>query len=124
MIKNIGCDIVDHRVTDELKWNSDLNVLNRVFSKDELELYKKEKRDHFLSGRFAAKEAILKCLGTGILDGMSLSEIEILQLDSGQPIVHLEGAPKILSEKLGINYWHVSISHSNCCSIACVIAEG
>jgi holo-[acyl-carrier protein] synthase len=123
MIIGIGCDVVDHELTKNLNWTSDLELQKRYFSKKEIQLYDFQKSLNFLAGRFAVKEAVLKCLGLGMQDGFSLTEIQTLRLENGQPKLKLFGAVKKFADNLGINSWHVSISHSLNCSIAYVIAE-
>lgn len=123
MIVAIGCDIVDHKLTELLKWKTDLNLLRRVFSNKELDLYDKEKSLSFLAGRFAAKEALLKCLGTGMQDGIALTEIETLTSESGQPQILVAGEVKRISKQLAVDSWHISITHSANYSLAFVVAE-
>ncbi|MCU7549819.1 holo-ACP synthase [Chitinophagaceae bacterium LB-8] len=123
MIVGIGCDIVEHRITEQLEWHSDTKVLKRIFSTQELDLYDKEKSSRFLAGRFAAKEAVLKCIGTGMQDGISLLDIQILPNSLGKPYINLTGQIKIISDEMGINLWHISITHSSNNSVAFVIAE-
>ncbi len=123
MIVGIGCDIVENNSVEILEWTSDIDILNRFFSIKEIEVYNRTKKNKFLAGRFAAKEAVLKCLGTGIQDGLSLNEIQILQLETNQPLIELKGKVKTLSKKLGVHKWHVSITHSKEYSLAFVIAE-
>ncbi|HSZ85832.1 MAG TPA: holo-ACP synthase [Puia sp.] len=124
MIIGIGCDVVNHRTTKLLKWETDIDLLKRFFSPKELNLYSTQKKLKFLAGRFAAKEAVLKCLGTGMQDGISLTQIQILETNYSQPEIKLIGKPKKISDNLGIVVWHVSISHSIHYSMAFVIAEG
>jgi len=124
MVFGIGCDIVDHALTKKvLNWESDYNTLHRLFTIKELALYENQKNIRFLMGRFASKEAILKCIGTGMQDGISLKDIEISQMINGQPHVELFGEVKRKSDDLGIKRWHLSISHSANYSVAFVIAE-
>lgn len=123
MIIGIGCDIVEHETSKSLNWGSDISVLNRIFSQKEIEIYSLEKELKFLSGRFAAKEAILKCLGTGMQDGIALPDIQIIQSPEGNPIIELFGKIKEISDAIGINIWHISISHSAYYSLAFVTAE-
>ncbi len=123
MIAGIGCDMVDHIMTCKLKWSSNLRVQKRIFSSKELELFHGENIDRFLSGRFAAKEALLKCLGTGMRDGIALTDIQVLQTNAGKPYIEIEGEVKIIAEQMGIIYWHVSITHTDNCSMAFVVAE-
>jgi holo-[acyl-carrier protein] synthase len=123
MIIGIGCDIVEHRITEDLGWLSDNNTLRRIFSEKELELNKANKTNRFISGRFAAKEAVLKCLGTGMKDGISLADIEVLQTENGKPFILTKGEVGKIIIQLGIDQFHLSISHTSYCSIAFVIAE-
>jgi holo-[acyl-carrier protein] synthase len=124
MIIGIGCDIVEHLTTDLLEWESNDNVLKRIFSVQELELYQSQRNKNFISGRFAAKEAVLKCLGTGMKDGIALPDIQILKTDAGKPTIQIEGEVKRIAEQIGIKSWHISISHTTHSSIAFVVAEG
>jgi holo-[acyl-carrier protein] synthase len=124
MIIGIGCDIVNHDITKKLDWEFDTQTLRRFFSPKELALYETNKSVKFLAGRFAAKEALLKCLGTGICDGVSLTDIEILQLENGRPNIAVYGGVKEGADKMGITFWHVSITHSVGSSTAFVMAEG
>jgi holo-[acyl-carrier protein] synthase len=55
MVIGIGCDIVEHNLTELLDWMSNDNIMRRVFSKEELDLYENQKNKQFIAGRFAAK---------------------------------------------------------------------
>lgn len=123
MIIGIGCDIVEHETSKSLNWGSDISILNRIFSKREIEIYSLKKELKFLSGRFAVKEAVLKCLGTGMQDGVSLTDIQVLQSPDGKPVLELFGEIKRISDKMGISFWHISITHSNTHSMAFALAE-
>lgn len=124
MIIGIGCDIVEHRMTKKLKWNSDTELLKRILSPKELELYYNNQTVKFISGRFAVKEAVIKCLGTGMQDEISLADIQILKGKTGKPELELMGEVKKISNDSGISLWHVSITHSTSYSLGFVIAEG
>lgn len=124
MIVNIGTDSVDHKLNSKMiQWDASERLPKRIFSNAELEYYSSSKDSIFLAGRFAAKEAVLKCLGTGMIDGLSLREIDIIKTPNGQPQIRLSGKTKILADQLSITRWHISISHSSNCSTAFVIAE-
>ena len=124
MIIGIGSDIVDAKVNSKsLSGLAGQRFLHRILSEEELTLYHVHKGEQFVAGRFAAKEAVLKCLGTGMQDGISLKDISIDRSDTGQPVVQLKGLVKLIAEDLGINKWHISISHSPRCTIAYVVAE-
>ena len=123
MIIGIGCDVVEHDTTRDLGWSSNPVRLQRIFSTQELAMLDDHKTDRFLSGRFAAKEAVLKCLGTGMKDGISLKDVQILQTEAGRPIIQIEGETQKLALQMGIANWHISISHSSHNSTAFVVAE-
>lgn len=123
MIIGIGCDTVDHDLTKDLDWGSDAKTLQRFFTRKELDLYNKNKAIRFLAGRFAAKEVLLKCLGTGICDGLSFTDIQILQLEDGRPIIEIWGEVRANADRLGVAKWHISITHALNSSMAFVIAE-
>lgn len=123
MIVGIGCDLVEHKMTKQLKWGSDETVLKRFFSPKEIALYNVEKTIKFLAGRFAAKEAVLKCLGSGMHDGISLTDIQILRCKLGKPELKMSGEVKKLSNRMGIKSWQLSISHSRTHSLAFVVAQ-
>lgn len=123
MIVGIGCDVVNHEITQGLGWSLNAHKLQRVLSSQELYLVPTNEAERFISGRFAAKEAVLKCLGTGMKDGISLTDIQILQNLEGKPIIQVDGEVKRIAIQLGIASWHISISHSYNSSIAFVVAE-
>ncbi|MEK7393060.1 MAG: holo-ACP synthase [Fibrobacterota bacterium] len=75
------------------------------------------------AGRFAAKEAISKALGTGIAAGIEWTDIEILPLASGAPVAHLHNAAASRMEQLGATRVHVSITHDKVTASAVGILE-
>jgi len=77
-----------------------------------------------LSGRFAAKEAVMKMLGTGWRGGVEWTDIETLPDPLGKPLVALHGATANLAETLGITHVLVSLSHAGDYAIASAIALG
>ena len=123
MIIGIGCDIVEHSNFEKLGWANDHNTLRRVFSKEEIALSPKVHAEKYYSSRFAAKEAVLKCLGTGMEDGISLKNIEIIKSQTGLPLVSLSGHVDRISTSKKITSWHISISHTANSSAIFVIAE-
>ena len=123
MIIAVGCDITEHNIAEKLKWSTNLNIKKRIFSTNELEQCKSSNEVQFLCGRFAAKEAVLKCLGIGFEDGISATEIEITKSATGAPEILLHGNILRKAEELNIQIWHVSISHSTNYSMAVVTAS-
>jgi holo-[acyl-carrier protein] synthase len=75
-----------------------------------------------LAARFAAKEAAVKALGTGI-GPVAFTEIEIVSGLDRQPELHLHGAAQTLATQLGLHTWAVSLSHTHSHAIAIVIAS-
>jgi holo-[acyl-carrier protein] synthase len=84
-----------------------------------------EKRTHVsakqLAGRWAAKEAVAKALGTG-WRGLRYTDIEVQRQPSGQPQVYLYGAAAIAAAQWGEYHWQVSLSHDGDYAIATAIA--
>jgi holo-[acyl-carrier protein] synthase len=80
------------------------------------------KHIRFYAGRYAAKEAVAKALGTGFAGEVTWHNIEILQLESGAPLVRLSNGALQYADSLGINRWFLSISHCGEISIASAIA--
>lgn len=78
---------------------------------------------HF-AGRFAAKEAAMKALGTGWGEGVAWREVEILPSAAGAPQLILHGVARERFDALGATRAHVSISHTATHAVAHVIFEG
>ena len=76
-----------------------------------------------LAGRFAAKEAVAKALGSGIGD-VSWKKIEILGDEQNAPKLTLYGNAETKAQELGLTNWSVSISHTQSHSVAFVVAIG
>jgi len=89
------------------------HFLDRVFTPLEQEYCARSAKRRFehLAGRFAAKEAVLKVLGTGWRGGIAWTDIEICPEPSGQPKIKLTGETLRIATELGICRWHISISH-------------
>jgi len=125
VILGLGVDLVD--ITD-LQSTIDSQrdaFLSRVFTSDE-QAYAGQKADPYqvLGGRFAAKEACLKALGTGWTDETDWLDIEITNEPTGRPILTLKGGIAARSAAIGIKQSWVSISHVGQYAIAEVIFEG
>ncbi len=114
-----GVDLVEiHRFKD-------LNP--RIFARFTQRVYTPAEREicagnfNCLAGRFAAKEAVAKALGTGI-GLIRWHDIEILRGESGEPVLHLYNQAEEISRAKGITTWALSISHGKEIAIAFVIA--
>lgn len=75
----------------------------------------------FLAGRFAAKEAVLKVLGTGFGKGISPAHVRVLRDDRSAPVVRLAGAAARRAAELGLGTIAVSIAHKDECVVAVAI---
>jgi holo-[acyl-carrier protein] synthase len=99
---------------------------DRVFTPGEIaycEASRKRSAEHF-AARFAAKEAVLKALGTGWRDGIAWTDIEVRRNPAGAPSIWLSGEARRLAEARGITCWLLSISHTSSLAQASVIATG
>lgn len=125
MILGHGIDIVSVKRVEEMvkKWGE--HFLKKIYTQREIEYCKKKKKNAFLhfASRFAAKEALLKAMGTGISNGISLSEIEVGVKKSGAPMLHLKGRTLDMAKKKGIKKMYLSLSDEEHTAIASVILE-
>src|SRR4030043_1322334 len=98
-----GIDLVDCPRIEEMIKRHRGRFINRVFTPAE-QKYAKKNRDRIekLAGRFAAKEAVLKLLGTGWRGKTAWTDIEVANNAAGQPEVKLAGEVKIIADKMGI----------------------
>lgn len=78
----------------------------------------------YLAGRFAAKEAAVKALGTGFADGITATQIETVNAPCGRPDLHFFDKAKERALILGVQRVHLSITHERACAAAIVILEG
>jgi holo-[acyl-carrier protein] synthase len=100
--------------------------LGRTYTEAEVAWARRRKKgfEETLAGRFAAKEAVMKALGTGWREGVAFSGIEILNDPAGKPQVVLHGETAEKAASLGITAWHISITHSEDLAVASAVAEG
>lgn len=120
-----GVDMVDCARLGELVERYGERFLKRVFTKVELKYCRGRKREtEHLAGRFAAKEAVLKVLGTGWRQGIKWTDIEVYNETSGQPRVRLSGKCRQLADEMKIHEIHISITHIATHAVASAIASG
>jgi holo-[acyl-carrier protein] synthase len=120
-----GVDIVEvGRIAAMLREHGE-RFLTRCFTSGERGYSESRKRaaEH-LAGRFAAKEAVLKAIGTGWRSGIAWTDVEVHLLPSGQPELALHRAAANAATQLGITEWKLSISHTEQYAIASVIGSG
>src|SRR5262245_25736249 len=99
------------------------NFLERVYTEEELRYCqrRKESNQHF-AGRWAAKEAVMKTLGTGFVRGIRWQDIEVTVERSGQPKIRLHGGAGELAERLGVREFLITISHCRHYATATAVA--
>lgn len=122
MIVGIGCDIIEiERIARAIKSES---FIRRVFTAEEAAYCQRRGQQAAASfaARFAAKEAVLKALGTGLREG-SLQEIAVDNDGLGKPLVQLSGHFAMLAKQLGVKNIQISLSHSRDLATAYVIME-
>ena len=120
-MKGIGTDIIEIERIELAVNRSGQQFLDRVFTKAEQEHC--GGKVHCLAGRFAAKEAILKALGTGLRD-LRWTNIEVLPDHLGKPEVTLSGGALDIASRLDITKVLVSISHDRGRAVAFAVAVG
>ena len=118
MIKGIGNDIIEiDRIRKTIEKHG-AHFYQKIFTEEELEYCLAHKDSALpLAGRFSAKEAIAKALGTGFGKSVSFQDIEILNDELGRPIVEFSDT---LNEEF--NFPHILISISHCKEYATAIA--
>jgi holo-[acyl-carrier protein] synthase len=106
----LGVDLIEiERIEKAVsRWSE--RFLRRVYTAGELEIC--QRRVSALAARFAAKEAVMKLLGTGV-KGTGWKEIEVLSLQSGKPVLHLHGRALKRAMEMGITNIEISMSHSH-----------
>ena len=117
----VGVDIIEiGRVAQALeRWGQ--RFLERVYTPGEIAYCRG--RANSLAARFAAKEAVMKALGTG-LRGVAWREVEVVRLRGGAPTIVLHGRASKRAQAIGIDELAVSLSHSREYAVASVVGRG
>jgi len=124
-IIGIGTDITEClRIARMIERHGEL-FLNRVFTPEEIDYCgsRKQATQHF-TGRWAAKEAALKALGTGWVRGISWRDVEVRNQPGGKPTLAVRGGAKEIARQLGVTKMLVTISHCRTHATAYVVAVG
>jgi len=119
-----GIDLAEVTRITRMRTEHGEPFLNRCFTPAE-QAYCLAHRDadiHF-TGRFAAKEAILKALGTGLRGQIAWTDMEILNDPAGKPHLTLTAEAARIAAELNINHWHLSITHTAGLAMASAIGE-
>ena len=123
-ILGIGVDIVDIDRMAELRERHGERFAGLLFTQAEYEYcMARAKPDECLAARFAAKEAVMKALGTGWANGVAFTGIEVWRREGGKPEIRLLGSTLAQADRLGAGAIHLSLSHSRESAIAQVMIE-
>ncbi len=126
-----GIDMVDIERISALLDDHAQRFLDRCFTPDEQRVgmnanaTRGRRYAEHLAARFAAKEAALKALGTGLADGIQWTDVEVVKdpRDRGAPTLRLHNAALEVAQRLGVTRSHLSLSHTDSAAIASVILE-
>ena len=120
MIRGIGTDIVEiDRISNAIKKEF---FLKKAFNDSEIDMAVGRKKDCFLAGNFATKEAFVKALGTGFR-GVELKDLAVLRDELGKPFIKICNNSNRNLQGIDENKIHVSISNTDSLAIAMVVIE-
>lgn len=124
MIYGIGIDVIEIERMQRAIARSGARLLARLYT-DAEQAYCSTQHPPYAcyAARFAAKEALLKALGTGLRQHMRWRDIEVQRDALGKPSLHLYGYLRERCAAANIRHIHLSLSHSATCAIAQVILE-
>jgi holo-[acyl-carrier protein] synthase len=125
LIVGLGVDIAEvGRIKAAIERHGEV-FLRRVYTAREREYCErfKNKFERY-AGRFAAKEAAMKALGTGWARGVRWVDVEVVRQKGGRPTMALAGEAGNVAERLGVKNIALSITHTETQALAQVIFEG
>ena len=125
MIVGTGVDIAEVPRIREAVARFGERFLKRVFTPEEVRYCtSKANTEERLAARFAAKEAAMKAIGTGLRHGVTWQDVEVVRQLGGRPGLRLSGKAAEFAAALGCQRIHLSLSHTEDMAIAHVILEG
>jgi holo-[acyl-carrier protein] synthase len=125
MILGTGVDLAEvARIREAIGRYGD-RFVRRIYTVAEI-AYVESKANRFerYAGRFAAKEAGMKAIGTGWKRGVRWQDFEVFNLPSGRPTLRLHGEAARIADKMGVTTVSLSITHTAELGMAHVILEG
>ncbi len=124
MIKSVGVDMTEVSRVARLLEKHGSSFANRIFTDAECAYCETaSSAEQSYAARFAAKEAVMKVLGTGNAKGIRFVDIEVVRGDEGPPRVVLQGVAAELARTSGISSIHLSLSHTSTHAMAFCVAE-
>ncbi|CAM3528286.1 holo-ACP synthase [Paraphotobacterium marinum] len=123
-IIGIGIDICEILRIKRLYEKYNHSFLKKILTEKEIQdFYERNESLSFLAGRFAAKESIVKALGTGFTGGISFQDFTVFNDKYGAPKLDIMNNALEIKEAKNINQIHLSISHEKNYAVASVILE-
>lgn len=124
MVIGIGVDIIEPSRVEGILVRHGERFLKRMYTEGEIAYCEKRRRriEHY-AVRFAAKEAAGKALGTGLSQGITWKDIEVVHDELGAPLLRFHRKAKERADALGVSRMHVSLSHSEQSAVAVVVLE-
>ena len=124
MIVGSGIDLVEIGRIQQSMDRYGSRFLDRVYTgAEQAYCLRKRKAAESFAARFAAKEAGAKALGTGIRNGVSWLEIEVVREPSGRPTIQFHGRAAQFAARLGVARAALSITHTDTLAMASVVLE-
>lgn len=124
MIVGLGLDIAEIDRIEAAVVRHGAPFIERLFTPAEAAYCQRYKSPYErYAGRFAAKEAAMKALGTGWARGVRWRDIEVVREPSGKPTLQLHGVAGQIAESLGVKHIALTITHSGNLAVAQVIFE-
>ena len=118
-----GIDLVDFPRIESMVKDHGQRFLDRVFTaREQADADKRKNRIERLAGRFAAKEAVMKLIGTGWRSGVAWTDIEVTNGPLGEPVLSVTGGVKQIADEAGIGEITISITHTADFAIASAMA--
>ena len=122
-ILGLGTDIIEVVRIGKMIERHGETFLQRVYTAGEIRYCqdRKEYTQHY-AGRWAAKEAVMKTLGTGWSNGVGWQDIEVTVGSAGRPVIAIHGGAKVVADRLGIREILITISHCRAYATATAVA--
>ena len=122
-VVGIGIDLVEVARIARLLERHGERALHRICNEGEADL-RRAVLDQHVAGLFAAKEAVLKALGTGWAQGTAFRQVEVVRAEGGAPGVRLHDVAAARASALGVRRIHLSITHERGFAAAGAVLEG
>jgi len=124
MIVSIGTDLCEVPRLAKVRKQRGTRFEKRIYTRSEQEYCRRRaEADHSFAARFAAKEAVMKALGTGWRHGVRWVDIEVVRQPGQAPYLQLHGRTAEIAREKGITRLHLSLTHTDASAMAFVVAE-